>query len=120
MEQEWTSVCELSDLIPDTGICVKLGSYQAAIFYVAQTKELFAIGNYDPLGNANVLSRGLISSIGERLTVASPLYKQHYDLRTGVCLENDSVSVPCFPLRVEGTQVQLSAPIASEDSQQAA
>ena len=119
MEQLWSSVCEVSDLIPDTGVCVKIGDYQAAIFYISQSDEYLAIGNYDPIGKANVLSRGLICSIGDNITVASPLYKQHFDLRTGECLEDEDVSVPSFPLRVVDGNIELSLPVAGSEQQAA-
>ena len=107
---QWTAICNTDDLIPDTGICAKLGDYQVAIFKLAISGEVFAIGNYDPIGKANVLSRGLICSLGEGVYVASPLYKQHFDLKTGACLEDEAVSVPVFPVRVEDGSVELNLP----------
>jgi len=48
---------------------------------------VFAIGNYDPASDANVLSRGIVGDIGGEIVVASPIYKQHFSLITGRCLE---------------------------------
>ena len=39
--------------------------------------------------------------------VASPLYKQHYDLQTGECLEDDSVTLKVWPVRVEQGDILL-------------
>ena len=65
-------------------------------FVFGDGEQVFAVSNFDPFGKANVLSRGIIGSIGEQLVVASPLYKQHFDLQTGACLEDDSVSLKTF------------------------
>lgn len=78
----WTAVCRADDLVPDGGICVLVRAAgkaeQIAIFSVAG--ELYAVSNRDPIGGAAVLSRGITGNIGEHVVVASPLYKQHYDL----------------------------------------
>ena len=58
--------------------------------------EMFAISNYDPFSKAFVLSRGIVGSRGDRLKVASPIYKQSFDLRTGACLDDPEVSVRTF------------------------
>jgi nitrite reductase (NADH) small subunit len=55
-----------------------------------------------------VLSRGLIGSLGERIVVASPIYKHHFDLRTGECLESPEYSVSAFATRVEDGQVWVA------------
>ncbi len=55
--------------------------------------SFFAIDNVDPKSGASVLSRGLLGSLGDRVVVASPLYKNHFDLRTGECLEAPEHSV---------------------------
>ncbi len=102
----WLAVCDLADIVPDTGVCALVGSEQVAIFHVQQaTEKVFAIGNYDPASQAAVLSRGLVGSIGERVVVASPIYKQHFDLRTGECVESPEHSVRAYAARVEGGRV---------------
>ncbi len=105
----WTDVCALTDIDLDTGVCALVNDQQVAIFRPAAGGILFAVGNFDPIGEANVLSRGLISDIKGQLTVASPLYKQHYVLSTGACLEDDSVSIPTFNVKVEGQRVFVAA-----------
>lgn len=105
----WTTVCRADDLVPDGGICVLARvagmAEQIAIFSVAG--ELYAVANRDPIGGAAVLSRGITGSIGEHVVVASPLYKQHYDLRSGRCLEDESISLATWPVRLHGDAVQL-------------
>ena len=105
----WTDVCAVTDIDLDTGVCALVNDQQVAIFRPAASGTLFAVGNYDPIGEANVLSRGLISDIKGQLTVASPLYKQHYVLSSGACLEDDSVSIPTFDVKVEGQRVFVAA-----------
>jgi nitrite reductase (NADH) small subunit len=102
----WTPVCALTDIVPDTGVCALVDGEQVAVFHVRHAAEqVFAIGNYDPASQAAVLSRGLVGSIGERVVVASPIYKQHFDLRTGECIEAPEHSVRAYAVRVEDGQV---------------
>lgn len=103
----WQVVCRLTDIAPDTGVCAWHKGEQVALFRLGYSEQVFAISNYDPVGGANVLSRGIVGSIGERLVVASPLYKQHYDLQTGECLEDDSVTLKVWPVRVEQGDILL-------------
>lgn len=106
---EWVTICEDADLIPGTGVCALLGEEQVAVFKLKKDSRVFAISNFDPIGKANVLSRGMTGSIGEAIVVASPLYKQHFNLETGECLEDAEASVKTFPVRIEGGKVQLQA-----------
>ena len=107
--EQWMTVCNESDLTADTGLCALHNGEQVAIFKPALAKELFALSNFDPFGKANVMSRGILGSVGEHLVVASPLYKQHFDLKTGECLEDDSASLKTYPVRIHAGQVQLLA-----------
>jgi len=107
---QWNPVCPLDRIVPDTGVCALLNGRQVAVFRVgAESPSLFAIDNYDPNSHAAVLSRGLVGSIGERVVVASPIYKQHFDLQTGECLEAPHNSVSSYPVRVQDGQVWVGA-----------
>lgn len=101
----WLNVCHVSDLQDDSGICALVNGEQVAIFYVQNT--VYAISNFDPFGNANVLSRGVIGDLKGQIVVASPLYKQHFNLKTGVCLEDESVILPVYANRIENDTVQI-------------
>ncbi len=109
----WTEVCDLADIVPNTGVCALIGGEQVAVFHVIDgahnETRVFAIGNYDPNAEASVLSRGLVGSIGERIVVASPIYKQHFDLQTGECIEAPEHSVSAYPARVEHGKVWVGA-----------
>jgi len=107
--QAWVDVCPLAKLIPGRGVCALVGPYQVAVFHVG-ADDVYALSNYDPFSRANVLSRGIVGSRGDRLKVASPVYKQSFDLETGECLDDPSVSVPTFEARVEGGMVQVASP----------
>lgn len=106
---EWTDVCGDADLVAGTGICALLGSEQVAIFKTRKDQAVYALSNYDPIGKANVMSRGILGSIGDDVVVASPLYKQHYNLESGQCLEDDDVSLKSYAVRVEAGKIQLKS-----------
>ena len=103
----WTAVCALDDILPNTGVCARVGARHVAIFRVG-TDQLFAIDNIDPKSEASVLSRGLVGSVGERIVVASPLYKQHFDLASGECLEAPDQSVRAHAVRADAGRVLVA------------
>lgn len=102
-------ICKMADLVPNSGVCALVQGQQIAVFYLpAEAPQIYAIGNYDPIGKANVLSRGILGDIKGHLVVASPLYKQHFDLVTGECLEDQSAKVPVYPVSIEGEVVNIT------------
>lgn len=105
--QEWVAVCNLSDIVPDTGVCALVHGRQVAVFRL-NDGSVCAIDNYDPFSGANVLSRGIVGDLKGELVVASPIYKQHFNLVTGQCLEDAEVRVAVFSVRVEGDLVVVS------------
>jgi nitrite reductase (NADH) small subunit len=103
----WTAVCAADDILPNTGVCALVEGRHVAIFRVGQS-QYFAIDNVDPKANASVLSRGLVGSLGDKTVVASPLYKHHFDLKTGECLELPELSVRAHELRIDGGQLMVA------------
>lgn len=95
----WQPVCHVDDLIPDSGVAVRAHGRQIAIFLTDD--GIFALDNLDPFSQAAVLARGIVGELKGRAVVASPMYKQHFCLRTGACIEDDTVSVQGWPLRRE-------------------
>ncbi len=89
-------ICPLTDLIPGSGVAALVDGEQIALFYLPDASEpgVYAIGNHDPIADAPVLSRGIVGDLDGELVVASPLYKQHFSLTSGACLEDDTASVP--------------------------
>lgn len=102
---QWLTICPLSRIIPNTGVCALVNERQVAIFRVED--EVFAIDNYDPFSQAYVLSRGIVGDRQGIPKVASPIYKQNFNLIDGTCFDDVTVQVPIFPARVLEGQVQI-------------
>ncbi len=111
----WITVCCKTDLQPDSGVCALVEGQQVALFYMPKDNAVYAVHNYDPIGKANVLSRGVIGDIKGEPVVASPLYKQHFSLITGLCLEDATVSVPVYAVRIIDDRVEIQAPMGAPD-----
>jgi nitrite reductase (NADH) small subunit len=110
-KSSWEAVCDRRDLVAGAGVCVLVGSEQVALFYLPEEdRALYALSNRDPIGRANVLSRGILGDIDGQLVVASPLYKQHFNLATGACLEDDEVRIPVYAARLDGDSVLIGRP----------
>lgn len=105
----WKSVCSEQDLVSNSGVVVWFEGAQVALFYLpnAEGRSLYAIDNHDPQSGANVIGRGLIGSIKGELVVASPIYKQHFRLQDGTCLESPQQHLRVWPVRLNDGQVQL-------------
>ncbi|MVU81098.1 nitrite reductase small subunit NirD [Nocardia sp. ET3-3] len=104
----WTQACRQDYLIPGRGVAVLLkGGRQAALF-LTNDGTLFAVGNIDPFGRAAVMSRGLVGDRGGVPVVASPLLKQTFSLIDGRCLDDASVSLPVYAVRVVDGVVSVS------------
>ena len=103
----WHSVCDIDDLMENSGICALVEGKQIAIFHInSGPTQLYAVSNYDPVGKANVISRGIVGSIEDEPVVASPLYKQHFSLLDGRCFE-EPTAITVYPARIQGEKVQL-------------
>lgn len=111
------TICRLNDIIPDTGVCALIDGKQIAVFRTRQN-DLFALDNFDPFSQANVLSRGLIGgttlinesgSDEEVLYVASPIYKQRFNLATGQCLDDKAVSLSAYRVALYEDTVMLES-----------
>lgn len=105
----WQTVCGQQDLVDNSGVVVWLDGAQVALFYLpgAQGRTLYAIDNHDPQSGANVIGRGLIGSIQGELVVGSPIYKQHFRLEDGSCLEQPQQRLRVWPVRLEEGMVQI-------------
>lgn len=115
----WTSVCERSVLIPDRGVAALVAGRAVAVFRLSGTDEVVAIDNVDPFSGASVLSRGLVGSVevdGAWVAyVSSPLRKQRFDLRTGVCLEDPAVVLDVFDVALDEGMIVVRSGGGSED-----
>jgi nitrite reductase (NADH) small subunit len=107
LTQQWTVICSYARVEPERGVAALVGGEQVAIFRTFDG-SLYAIGNRDPIAGAFVMSRGIVGTRGDAPTVASPLHKQVYDLRTGECLDEPGVSVPVYNVRLRDDMIEIS------------
>jgi nitrite reductase (NADH) small subunit len=99
-------VCPLTRLTPDRGVAALVEGRAVAVFRLADG-ELAAIDNLDPISGASVLSRGIVGDADGRPTVASPIYKQRFDLRSGRCLDDETKAVEVHEVRDEAGVVSV-------------
>jgi nitrite reductase (NADH) small subunit len=104
----WLAVCALDDILPNTGVCALVRGRQVALVRVGFGEDVYAISNFDPFSDAFVLARGIVGDKAGVPKIASPLYKQNFDLRTGQCLDDPTVSVPVWPTRVRDGRVEVA------------
>lgn len=96
-----TVVCHLNALQPNRGVAVLLPDGSQAAVFRTSGDEVFALSNVDPFSGAAVLSRGIVGDRGGVPVAVSPVYKQAFDLRTGVCVDDPGVCVAVYPVRLE-------------------
>ena len=106
-QHQWTNICKIQDIPPNTGVCAQFESQQVAIFNLHPENELKSIGNFDPISKTNILSRGIVGEVDGKRVVASPLYKQHFCLDSGQCLQDEQIRVPVYEVRTKNNEVQL-------------
>ncbi len=126
-------LCTRADLVAHSGVVAWHAGHQIAIFYLpgrpdaadgrsrqpedavdrstqpedATGDRLYAVDNRDPFSGANVIGRGIIGELQGERVVASPLYKQHFRLRDGVCLEAPERRLQTWPVALHGDEVVL-------------
>jgi len=103
----WKPLCQLSEIPPNAGVAALVNGKQIALFHVSE--NVYAIDNFDPISKTNILSRGIVGSINNELCVASPLYKQHFALNSGQCIEESDIAVNTYPLRCNNGMVEIKA-----------
>ncbi|MCG6659309.1 nitrite reductase small subunit NirD [Halomonas campisalis] len=123
MTQTWQTLCTRADLVPFSGVAAWVetpeGPAQVALFYLphdpstsqlpGRTQELYAIDHHDPFSGANVIARGIVGDIQGQPVVASPIYKQHFRLEDGQCLEEESVALRTWKVCFKGDEVWIEA-----------
>lgn len=102
----WTAICAVGDILPQAGVCALVAGRQIAVFRAGEA--LYALDNIDPASEASVLSRGIVGDVQGEIVVASPLYKHHFSLQTGRCLEDPAESVNVYPVRAMDGRVWVS------------
>ena len=104
----WATVAHRTDLVPGAGVGALYQDQQVALFYLPDWDDsVFAVSNYCPFSGVHIIARGIIGDIKGEPVVATPLYKQHFSLRTGICVESPEVRLTRFEVRWQGDQVQV-------------
>jgi len=102
----WVDVIRMAELEPELGIPALVEGRSVAVFRT-HDGAVHALSNYDPKTHAPVIARGIVGSRGDIPVVASPMYKQVFDLRTGQCLDDESVTLTRYDVRVVDGIVQV-------------
>jgi nitrite reductase (NADH) small subunit len=109
--QGWIDVCAVDDITPDTGVAVLVGDVQIALVRIGEgqgdDQQIFAVGNYDPFSRAFVIARGIVGDRGGVPKIASPIFKQNFNLHTGECLDDPNVRLPSYRTRVRDGRVAI-------------
>ncbi|HEY8922904.1 MAG TPA: nitrite reductase small subunit NirD [Polyangia bacterium] len=104
----WVDVCALEDIWPNSGVAALLGGKQIAIVRFGDGDQVYALANFDPFSDAFVIARGIVGDRAGRPKIASPIYKQNFDLETGVCLDDPNVVLATYPARVRGGRIEVA------------
>lgn len=105
----WVDVCALDDILPDTGVAALVAGRQIAVVRVGEV-DVYAVDNFDPFSHAFVIARGIVGDRGGIPKIASPIFKQSFDLRTGQCLDDPAVRLASFAVRLLEGRVLIARP----------
>ena len=103
----WVDVCRVDRITPGTGLAALIEGEQIAVIRGRDGQSLYALSNFDPFSKAFVIARGIIGDRDGIPKIASPIFKQSFDLRTGQCLDDPEVRLPVFPTRLRDGNVQV-------------
>lgn len=106
-ELAWINVCTLDDIPPACGVAALIGDLQIALIRPSAGDAVYALSNFDPFSQAFVIARGIVGDRGGRPKIASPIFKQTFDLETGACFEDPLVKLPVYPVRVRDGRVAI-------------
>ncbi|MDT0303758.1 nitrite reductase small subunit NirD [Streptomonospora wellingtoniae] len=95
-DRSWVAACGSDRLIPERGAAVLLPDGGQVAVFRTYDDVLYAVGNIDPFSGAAVMARGIVGDRAGEPTVASPMLKQVFSLRTGRCLDDPGVGLPIY------------------------
>lgn len=110
----WCDVCALDEVLPGTGAAALIAGVQVALVRMPDGETVYAVGNFDPFSKANVIARGIVGDWQGAPKIASPIYKQSFDLRTGACLDDSGVTLPIWPARVREGRIEIRCGVRRE------
>jgi nitrite reductase (NADH) small subunit len=111
---DWVEVCRLERITPGTGVAAMVGGEQIALVRTRDGEGVYALSNFDPFSRAFVIARGIVGDRDGVPKIASPIFKQTFDLRSGECLDDPRVRLPVYPTRVRDGRIEIL--LASEGS----
>jgi nitrite reductase (NADH) small subunit len=106
-EPSWRDVCAVDDLVPGTGGAALVDGEQIAVVR-SRDGRVFALSNFDPFSKAFVIARGIVGDKGGVPKIASPIYKQSFNLETGECFDDPAVRLTTHPVRVVGGRILVA------------
>ncbi|VTY11866.1 nitrite reductase small subunit NirD [Rothia dentocariosa] len=105
VESSWVRICSESELEENWGEVALVKGQQYAIF---KTKHgYYACDHRDPNSQSLVIARGIVGEKDGHSTIASPLYKEVYDLTTGECVSGADYTIGVYPLEVRDGDIYL-------------
>lgn len=104
------SLVPVTALEAEQGAAVMLSDGTSAAVFLLHDGSVYAVGNRDPFYGAPVICHGIVGDRAGSPTVASPLGKQVFCLRTGRCLDDPRVKLPVFSAAVRNGVIHLSTP----------
>lgn len=107
-DTHWVTVCDFEDLTPDRGAAALVDGEQVAVFRLADD-SVYAVSHLDPYSGANIMARGLVGTRGDEPTVASPMLKQVFSLKTGAALDDPDTALDVWPIRVVDGRVEVGS-----------
>ena len=110
---EWRDVCAIDDVVPGTGVAALIDGNQIAIIRTRDGR-FAALSNFDPFSNAFVIARGIVGDRAGVPKIASPIYKQNFSLESGECLDDPTVRLAVYLIRVVSGRIQISVTKDSE------
>lgn len=100
-------ICALDDLEENWGEAALIDGHQYAVFRHHDGK-VFVTDHADPNSGSLVIARGILGEKNGVPTVASPLYKEEYNLETGECVNGADYTLPVYKTEIKDGDVYVA------------
>ncbi|GHC80287.1 hypothetical protein GCM10007079_19130 [Nocardiopsis terrae] len=104
---DWVTICPQERLEPEIGLAALLPDGHQVALFSTRDHHLYALDNLDPHTGAAVLARGIVGDRDGEPTVASPMLKHVFSLRTGQSLDDPHTRLATWPVRVHDHNIQI-------------